>query len=234
MYNALAPYYRKYSREKAVYLEAIDQIVIRNIPANAHSLLDVGSGDGIRAAEIARQKNIKALVLSEPSSAMVDLCNKIPNCEVWHLSAEDLPKTDRRFDVITCLWNVLGHISNQEKRLIALKKMHDLINPEGVIFIDINNRYNAGSYGWGEIIKRIGYDTIFPHNNKVDAVYELKIEDKIITGRGHLFTPQEITNLLQRAGLQIKHRYIVDYKTGKSMSFVLCGQLLFEIGRALL
>ena len=214
MYDKLAPHYRKYSLEKARYLDAVDKIIIGQTLNKADSMLDVGSGDGIRAIKLAKEMNINNLVLSEPSPVMVELCKNIFTGEVWAVTAENLPTTNSKFDVITCLWNVIGHIPNTNNRLMALKRMHDLLKSGGVVFIDVNNRYNARSYGWGEIMKRVVYDLIFPKNNKGDTIYKLKIDEQTITGMGHLFTPREINNLIKNAGFRIKKCYVLDYRTG--------------------
>ena len=71
--------------------------------------------------------------------------------EVWRARAEELAsggfESAERFDVITCLWNVLGHVPTAEKRLHALSAIASLLTPNGRFFLDVNHRYNARSYG---------------------------------------------------------------------------------------
>ena len=64
------------------------------------------------------------------------------------VAAEDLPANER-FDVITCLWNVLGSVVDSDRRLRALKKMGSLLTEHGRLFVDVNNRYNARA--WDDI-----------------------------------------------------------------------------------
>lgn len=228
MYDTLAPHYRDYSAGKAPYLDAIDKIIVDRIPVEARSMLDVGAGDGIRAVKISRARQLSELVLAEPSAAMVVLCQQLPVSEVWQVAAQELPETERRFDVITCLWNVLGHVPSAPERLVALQKMRELLKPEGVLFFDVNNRYNALSYGWLQVMGRLFYDLCFPDNTKGDATFHWAIDGETITAMGHVFTPREINCLLCEAGLRVRRRYVVDYRTGQSRRFVFGGQLLYE------
>ena len=66
----------------------------------------------------------------------------------WAISSDRMkmvvPET---FDVITCLWNVLGHVREFENRVRAMRAMKKLLSPEGRCFIDVNHRYNARAYG---------------------------------------------------------------------------------------
>jgi 2-polyprenyl-3-methyl-5-hydroxy-6-metoxy-1,4-benzoquinol methylase len=86
------------------------------------------------------------------------------------METSDLPRnssctasvTGDPFDAILCLWNVLGHIESNQKRLTALKNMKGLLSPKGTIFIDVNNRYNANSYGYFRTLGRLLFDVIHP------------------------------------------------------------------------
>src|ERR1700747_3407385 len=92
--------------------------------------------------------------------------------EVWPIRAEDLDRgcaekvgqehracgpwtdenvspnvTSQQFDIITCLWNVLGHVPTPEKRLRALRAVARLLAPHSRFFLDVNHRYNLSCYG---------------------------------------------------------------------------------------
>lgn len=231
MYDALAPHYREHSNKKAAYLEAVERIVIQRIPPGARSLLDVGAGDGVRAVRIAQARQISTLVLAEPCEAMIALCRQQPATEVWPVAAEALPETSQRFDVITCLWNVLGHVSDHAARVTALQNMRRLLAENGVIFFDVNNRYNARSYGWLEIVRRIFQDLLNPSEAHGDASFDWHIDGKTIRAMGHVFKPGEVANLVCEAELKVNRRYVVDYQTGQQLRFVFGGQLLCEVGK---
>lgn len=229
MYDHLAPDYHTYSLRKIEYLEAVETIVIKNIPSNASTLLDIGAGDGTRAMKIADATNITDITLVEPCPSMAELCAKLPVNAVWKVSAEDLPRPKKKYDVILCLWNVLGHITNHSARITALKNMSDFLSENGLLFIDVNNRYNAVSYGMCKTIYRFLYDTILPSPTNGDVTFEWEINGKKIPAMGHFFTPSEMDTLFQSANLQICKRFIVNYDSGKNMSNIFEGQMLFKL-----
>src|SRR5436305_1511969 len=122
MYELLAPHYRQISEMRAAYLRAVDRVILSRIPPDARSLLDVGSGDGVRAQRLAGVAGMARVVLVEPSPAMADWCRATQATEVWQVKAEALRATPS-FAVVTCLWNVLGHIATPALRLEALRRM---------------------------------------------------------------------------------------------------------------
>lgn len=231
MYDALALHYREYSDSKVAYLEAIDRLVIGRILPGTKSLLDVGAGDGVRAVRIAQARQIPTVVLAEPSEGMIAKCREQQVTDIWPVSAESLPDTGQRFEVITCLWNVLGHIPNHAARVRSLQSMRRLLAPEGVIFFDVNNRYNARSYGLLRTVGRMLYDFIRPSETNGDVSFDWHVDGKVIPSMGHLFTPGEVVRLIRESGLQMYHRYVVNYRTGRQGRFVFEGQLLYEVSR---
>jgi 2-polyprenyl-3-methyl-5-hydroxy-6-metoxy-1,4-benzoquinol methylase len=228
-YDRFAPYFRAYSGRRDGYLSAVDAIVLRSIPSGARSMLDVGSGDGVRAARIARARGLTTLVLSDPSPAMLAACHRQGATAVWPLAAEELADTGARFDVITCLWNVLGHVPTPAKRVTALRRMRALLAPGGSIFLDVNNRYNARAYGWIPTLRRALFDRLRPSETNGDAVVIWPAGEEHIAARTHFFTPHELRALMRRADLRIERLHFVDYRTGGARRSALEGQLFCRL-----
>jgi SAM-dependent methyltransferase len=227
LYDAMAPVYRDYAARRASYLDAVDRFVGEAMPQGAQRLLDVGSGDGVRAMALARACGIATVVLSDVSSEMVQRCRKLGATEVWQVPAQTLPDKGMRFDAITCLWNVLGHLPGHAERVAALRRMRDLLAPGGRLFLDVQNRHNAAAYGWGRVLMRVGVDMVWPDERRGDTLFDWKVGDTTIRGRGHLFAPQEIGKLLRQSGLEVVSRFTFDYSTGRRSTSVLLGQLVF-------
>lgn len=230
-YDFLAPVFRSYSQSRAAYLEAIDRIVDGRMPPGAASMLDVGAGDGVRAWRIAQVRRVPRLVLAEPNGAMAEQCRALPGAEVWDVPAEDLPEGGQQFDVITCLWNVLGHVPNGRARLTALRKMGALLSGRGRIFLDVNNRYNARAYGWAATLGRALYDRVHPSEANGDVSYTWRVGSRAVRSRGHVFTPGEMKRLIREAGLRVDARHVVDYETGRRHRSVLRGQLFYVLSK---
>lgn len=224
-YNALAPCYRAYSQSRLAYLQSVERLIIKRV-IGARSLLDVGSGDGCRASRIAAWARISEIVMVEPSSAMRNLC--VARGDVWKCRASEIPRSTRRFDVITCLWNVLGHMEEHERRA-SLLRLKQLLTPSGTIFLDVNHRYNAAEYGWFNTLIRRLRDLLFWSEKNGDVIVHWKAGERIISTRGHVFTQTEMDRLFHCASLKIQRFWIVDYKTGIEHRYPWLGNLLYQL-----
>jgi 2-polyprenyl-3-methyl-5-hydroxy-6-metoxy-1,4-benzoquinol methylase len=227
MYDAMAPHYREYSAQKAAYLGAVDRFVLDNIDRRAKRLLDVGAGDGLRGMSIAKAAGIETVVLSEPSPEMAGLCRQLEPAAVWQTTAEELPDTAEPFEVVLCLWNVLGHLQGRSSRLKALTRIRDLMSSDGMLFFDVNNRHNAAAYGWARCLSRVLYDAILPDDRRGDASFSWAVGGKKLSAMGHLFVSREIESTVRESGFRIARRVSVDYRTGRISNSILRGQLLY-------
>jgi 2-polyprenyl-3-methyl-5-hydroxy-6-metoxy-1,4-benzoquinol methylase len=127
------------------------------------------------------------------------------------MRAEDLHQIAERFDAITCLWNVMGHIFPADARAEVLQQFARLVAPGGRIFLDVNHRYNSRSYGIVPTIGRFLHDRLLPNETNGDV----EVNWGVCTTRGHVFTDREMKRLFQAANLTIEKRVIVDYATGQ-------------------
>lgn len=231
IYDALAPHYREYAARRSAYLAAVDRFVLEGMPAGATSLLDIGAGDGVRGMALARQAGVRRVVLCDSSAGMAARCRTLGADAVWECPVEDMPAGTGRFDVILCLWNVLGHLDGAVRRLAALERMRDLVAADGAVFLDVNNRHNAAAYGWARVAGRMIVDALAPDERRGDATFEWRMGDSSYPAMGHLFVPGEIEALIARAGLVVRSRRAIDYATGAPSRWALKGQLVYKVGR---
>jgi len=223
-YDRLAPHYREYAAGRAGYLGAVDRFILERSPAGAR-VLDVGAGDGVRGVRIARALSARRVVLCEPSPAMAALCRRQGADEVWEAAAEALPG-DERFDVVLCLWNVLGHLRDRGARVAALREMRRVLAPGGSVFFDVNNRHNRRAYGTWRVALRRAVDALAPDDRRGDTRFEWKVGGRRIPATGHLFTPREVDAIVLAAGLEVVRRVAVDYVSGQVSTDEREGQLL--------
>jgi SAM-dependent methyltransferase len=228
-YDALAPLYDDYAGAKAAYIAAVDRFVLEATPGRVESLLDVGAANGARGVRLARGMGAKRIVLAEPSPEMAARCREIAGVEVWPVGAESLPEDAGRFDVVTCLWNVLGHIPDHASRVSGLRRMRTLLGSGGRLFLDVNNRHNAAAYGWGRVLGRVALDALAPDERRGDVEFTWRIGEKAIPARGHLFTPREVRGLFAESGLEVARWTAIDYRTGARAGSALRGQLAFAL-----
>lgn len=229
-YDCLASRYADLSRRHGRYLRAVEREVISRISKGNRSLLDVGAGDGVRAQRIASESGIERIVLVEPSEEMTGKAAEL--AEVWPLRAEDLAvdAAAERLDVITCLWNVLGHIPTAEKRRRALTAIARLLAPQGRFFLDVNHRYNSRSYRIFPTAARWIHDFLSPSENNGNVLAQWS--DAGISTYGHVFTHREIMHLAEAAGLELEERLVIDYEDGRIRRFAFQGNLLYIFRRS--
>jgi len=227
-YDQIGPAFARISEQRRAYLDAIDRLVISGIPAGAGSMLDVGSGDGRRACRIAAAREIRNLVLVEPSAGMH---GRNGTAKLKALRAEELHLMEGEFDVITCLWNVLGHIFPGAARIEVLRQFARLASPQGRIFVDVHHRHNARHYGALPTALRLLRDHLSWRETNGDVLVAWELGQVRCTTRGHVFTQREFLAAAQAAGLQIETRYVVDYATGACRRWSFAGHLLYVLRR---
>lgn len=229
-YDLIAHNYEKYSEKREQYLSSVENIICKNLSSDMR-LLDIGSGDGRRLKKIIDRVSLKEAVAIEPSKNMIDILQKRLNIPVYNNTVEDINNLNLgKFDSVTLMWNVLGHIENYNKRKNALLKLKTLLKKGGSIMFDVNNRHNAVSYGSHKVLYRRLLDFLFFNDKRGDARYEWQIGDHKIPQYGHLFTPREIEKLIKEAGLYIIDCCAICYNDGTIYKNKTKGQLFYKVG----
>jgi len=236
-YSRLGQHFADLSCRREPYLRGIERLIVSRISSNAKALLDVGAGDGSRAMRIASEAGVPDVVLVEPSKEMSAAAQG--SAEVWNVRAEEMGDHWRigrdgqasHFDVITCLWNVLGHVRGIENRVRAMRAMNDLLAPTGRCFVDVTHRYNLRSYGVFPTAARFLRDAVSYKDINADVVASWNIGSESIRTYGHVFTDREIRRLARSAGLEVEERIVVDYDSGKIRRFAFAGNLLYVLRR---
>lgn len=212
-YDRIAPQFASVAGPRRAYLERIDRLIVLAIPRGSRSMLDVGAGEGERGLRIACEAGLREVTLLEPSAGMRSKWP--PDVRGLAIRAEELSSVTGNFDVILCLWNVIGHVFPAAKRVEVLRQVARLASAGGKIFIDFNQRYNVRQYGFWPTLWRWLYDEIRPSERNGDVTVAWTIGGVDCVTRGHVFTSREVARLITAAGLQIEHKYVVDYATGE-------------------
>lgn len=228
-YTELAPHYRDYVQSRANYLWGIDKLILETLGGD--SILDVGAGDGVRSMELARMSGIGKVVLVDPNKAMAELCRKNTGRGVVETGAERLWGVMGEYDNVFCLYNVLGHVSDENSRLVALQNMANKLAPNGSIYLDVNNRHNVRAYGLNTVKGNLMMDLVSRDNSHGDVSYTVNIGGKNINASGHVFSPGEMENLIDESRLEIRRKVFVNYDTGRKALTSFSGQMFFELGK---
>ncbi len=214
-YAAVAAVYARSAAAQAPYLHGVDQFVQRWCADHAVGLiLDLGCGDGRRLAGLAASTGASAVG--------VDNCERmvgIARANGIEARVADIaaPTWDTmafgRYDLATCLWNVLGHIDSHESRVTALSNARSALADGGALIIDVNNRHNARAYGWARALRNVAQDAI-GRGQRGDYPVVCRECSPPVTTLVHLFTPGEVKRMLHDAGLRPLQTMFIDYASG--------------------
>ncbi|HUB83839.1 MAG TPA: methyltransferase domain-containing protein [Bryobacteraceae bacterium] len=218
-YGRMADSFARISELRRPYLQAVERLIVQAIPKGSSSLLDIGAGDGRRAIAIAQAAALKNVILLEPSAEMRK--NWLAGVTAWPMRAEELRTQSGAFDVITCLWNVLGHIFPASARGDVLRQSARLLARGGRMFADVSHRYNASHYGFWPTAWR------FLRGGSGDVIVTWR-EQGIATA-GHVFRHREFAELCRTAGLEVERRFVLDYATGALRRWSWQGHLLYVL-----
>ena len=207
LYDAFAGSYRDYSEARKAYLTSIDDIICK-AAGNRKRYLDVGAGDGRRSTHIANKVQAEEIVLLDSSETML---GKAPEDERIRKEVGSITdySTSREFDLVTCLWNVLGHIPTRELRQNALARIQKLLSDDGLLAMDVNNRYNMAQYEVSTVSKNVWND-ICCHPKR--GMFPLVLGG--CTSQVYIHSPFELTRVAAKCGLKLRQKYYVHYGDG--------------------
>jgi len=132
-YSRFAKSYAQYATTKQAYLSSVNTF-IKQEAGTVKTMVDVGSGDGKRSKEIANLLGIDNFTLIDNSDGMINLSKNIPGATILKDDISNTEfKLENKYDVVLCLWNVLGHIVF-DRRVTALKNLASLVNDKGLSF----------------------------------------------------------------------------------------------------
>lgn len=136
--------------------------------AEVGSVLEVGSGLGVLAQEVARLVPTGEVFAVEYSPDQLALAERaLPNLHFTRGDAHALDFADNHFDVVYCRY-VLEHLADP---LLALREMHRVLKPGGKVFVQENNilvnlfypeclRFEALWMSFAALQERLGGDAL--------------------------------------------------------------------------
>ena len=146
------------------------------------------------------------------------------SCKVKFINAsiENYAHLDEQsVDIALCLWNVLGHVRNN-KLPKAIENTYAALKDDGLLLLDVNNRYNIKQYGLRNIFKNIFFDLWPFQNSKGDFPLKMNGIKSIV----HIFTKKEIQRILSKAGFRNVDYIYINYENGRIEKSQFTGQLL--------
>jgi len=221
-YKSISSLYQEISSRRAHYLQSIDELIIESIITPIHNYLDVGAGDGLRSMIIAEKATPSKIVLLDNCADMFD-ARRITNSNVSFIT-EDIKyyNSEIKFDLVTCLWNVFGHVGNIADRQESLSKIYNLLNDKGLFIIDINNRYNIKNYSYLEVFKNKLKDFARMKNSGYYPLGQRKDKTQV-----YIHHPFEFEKMAENVGFKLLQKKYVNYDSGKIEKTHNDGQLFY-------
>lgn len=226
-YNILSEHYDSETKSRLKYLNKIDGYVVEKCNNKVvQHYLDVGSGDGRRSLKIAKNVVVKGLIyLVDNSEKMLDKTNLNEKVSVLNISVDEL-NSDIKFDLITCLWNVLGHFPNKKSRVDFFKKIESLLSDDGAFIFDVNNRYNIAQYGKENVANNIKSDALNTENSGWYTLGKKPNQTKV-----YIHSPFDIYDYIESTNLVVDETRYINYDSGFEVNTFFEGQLLYKISK---
>lgn len=228
MYDSLAPGYRNYSRSRLLYLNAVDSVVRQYLTPES-SVIDFGSGDGVRVHNIAKNITSKLCLVENSCNMITKIRDQYPRALILNQDFADVNfQTGKKYDIAICLWNVLGHLGNEQRVLTGLTNIRKSVRKNGIVILDINNRHNISQYKI-KAVKNIIKDVFTYKFANGDIKFNISINGQNIPSYVHIFNKHEIEKLIDAAGFEIKSGVYINYANGDIEKSPLFGQLCYVL-----
>lgn len=160
-YSSLSGLYPSLSLSRRNYNAAVDSRLVSLTGQLGPRWLDIGAGDGVRALSLNHELK-KNLTVLEPSALLPKTFESDhPNIRVVRSQLE-FADFDHEFDLVTMLWNVVGHLESLKS---SLRQVAKWTAPSGLLFFDVNSPLNIRRFGLAPVLKnmtRSGQTLSFP------------------------------------------------------------------------
>ena len=223
-YDLIAYRYDEISFKRKNYLSVVEDLVAKKISKlRPEYILDVGSGDGKRLSRILDKAkknnsivNLKGVTALEPSINMFnEIIKQNLTIDSYNLSLENF-KTDQNYDLILCLWNVIGHVESIEDFLI---KISSLLSPKGMVIIDFNNKFNINHYGIQNVVLNLFSHLGIGNKNRKLGYFGLNSNSTV-----KIWSKSEFIKVAKRYFKLCEVKYL-NYDTGKIEKNFFNGQI---------
>ncbi len=218
-YDSIAKDYSAVSQERQAYLESIDKNLTSILEHKKPSaLLDIGSGNGERIYKLTCNRDVDVWVL-ENSSVMAEFLTKyFRTSRILRSDVYEIAELSKKFDTVTALWNVFGHIHDIEQVLIQIKEK---LTNDGIFIFDVNNPYNIAEYGIISVVR----NWLILGLRKKSLAFNLV--RGVINTEVYFRSLNNYRIMLERAGFTKVSVSFVNYSSGKKTN-LFGGQYYFE------
>lgn len=207
----------QFDETSAAYFKQEADLILEQIGQPFRTVLELGSGRGDIANEIARQN--KKVTTIELVEALCEYAEKHAHPNV-QIICDDFYTVDleEKFDAILYL-DGFG-VGSDEDQLFLLQRIYDWLSDDGYALIDIYQPLHWQKadgqemypFGSKDIQRKYSYD--FENDRMLDIWWETKNPKNTVTQFLACYSPNEIYSLCEKAGLQV-----IGYFPGGAMDY---------------
>jgi ubiquinone/menaquinone biosynthesis C-methylase UbiE len=135
MFHELAPYYDRFTAEKDYRGEAARLIALvrRHGRSGGREWLDVACGTGRHLAVLRRSYSVHGIDASPPMLRIAR--RRLPGVPLARGDMRTF-RTRERFDVVTCLFSAIGHLTNERDLFATFANFARHLKPGGVALVE--------------------------------------------------------------------------------------------------
>jgi len=234
-FNSLADHYDEKCMNRRGYLAGIDNLILEHLRktcSNSLKILDVGCGTGRRTEKYKLSLEKSVVYGCDISPIMINIARTRQIDKTILSDMSELRLKNESFDVILCLFNSFGYLPDQEQRLRTLTKFRGILKNDGLLFIDVMNRWHTGEglnfkKSIRSVVETYVYSAFSPAMSSGDMCFSLSVNDKKLDGWVHGFSNSEMQLLLSRSGFSVKKKFCVGYDSGEIKKHFWQGQLFY-------
>lgn len=209
-------------RRKAFLLKEEKIIIdyINDINKKKIKILDAGCGTGTRTMDIKKEVICGAELYGfDISKKMVQIAKSKNYKTVIKGDMTKLQFEKNYFDYVFCLFCVITYGCSFKDRRKAIENFHKNLKTNGILFIDILNRWHTGE---GKSFKKsklnifveLFISLIHPQLSYGDIFFKTKNNGAIVKGYFHSMTDNEFNKLIKGLFV-VEKKYIIGYDSGK-------------------
>jgi hypothetical protein len=211
-YSTMSELYPSLSLSRKEYNASVDSRLTSLAGGLGPRWLDIGSGDGVRALGLNRELQ-KSLTVLEPSTLLPKTFeSNHPDVRVIRSQLEFVD-LNHEFDLVTMLWNVVGHLDSLST---SLQRVAKWTAPSGLLFFDLNSPLNIRRFGLASVLNNLvqgGQTLSFP--------WPATDSDSSV----RFYRRRYLVSELARAGFQASFSYL-DYDSGLPTKSGFTGSLI--------
>ena len=231
-YDSLAEIYDAELESRSQWVGKVEQLIAGWArERKARTILDIGAGNGRRVHRLIQATGMSGVAV-DVSPGMIEWARRLGvEGHVLDMASTDFvsgPLQGRKFDMVICTWNVLGHVQGHIPRVQAVRNMCSVLAPGGAVVLDVNNRYNTRQYGLRAVLRNLLRDTFQPGAAGDFLAHRSNSRGQTMHTLVHVFSSNEIAELCREAGLRIVKREYLDYMSGEAKTRW-SGQMCFLI-----